>query len=231
MQLRTTKFWSKARTRTGFVALAIALAFLAGCATGRRVKPQPAAELPPVAEGPTVARLEDGRQGFVIRETPDMDAQSRGSFERAVALMNDGDYEQAAGLLEQVIEKAPEVTAPYIDLALAYEHIGKTDQAEEYLQLALRLFPAHPVASNEYGLLLRKSGRFAEARQVYEETLAAFPEYLPAHRNLGILCDLYLGDAACALDQYGIYSEAAPGDEQVKLWIADLRMRTGGGGR
>ena len=55
----------------------------------------------------------------------------------------------------------------------------------------------------------------------------AFPDYLPARRNLGILCDLYLNDPACALKQFEIYSEAMPGDAQVKIWIAELRMRLG----
>jgi tetratricopeptide (TPR) repeat protein len=89
------------------------------------------------------------------------------------------------------------------------------------------MVPQHPVASNEYGLLLRKAGRFAEARTIYEKTLATFPEYLPAHKNLGILCDLYLNDLACAMEQYEMYSVAMPGDEQVKIWIADLRRRLG----
>ena len=222
---------SRARTRAGFTLLALLLSVLAGCAVGEKVKPRPpqqkaaAAAQSPVPQGPTVARLKDGREGFVITETPHMEAEWRSDFEHAIALMEDKDYEKAAGLLEKVIAKSPGVTAPYIDIAMAYEHTGKPHKAEQNLKTALSLVPDHPVASNEYGLLLRRAGRFTEARQVYEKTLTAFPDYLPAHRNLGILCDLYLSDAKCALEQYEIYRKAKPEDKQVRLWIADLRLR------
>jgi hypothetical protein len=62
---------------------------------------------------------------------------------------------------------------------------------------------------------------------MYESAVARFPKYYPLHRNLGILCDLYLNDPECALEHYEIYSEAMPEDRQVKLWIADLRARSG----
>jgi len=156
-----------------------------------------------------------------------MDEKSRRDFERAVAMLKDQDYSQAIDLLEKVIEKSPGVTAPYIDVAIAYQHIGKPEQAEEHLKTALRLVPDHPVASNEYGVLCRKTGRFADARAIYEKAIARFPDYYPVHRNLGILCDLYLNDPVCALEHYEIYSEARPEDKQVKSWIADLRARLG----
>lgn len=156
-----------------------------------------------------------------------MDEASRRDFERAVAMLNDQDYGQAIELLEKVIEQSPGVTAPYIDIAIAYQHMDKPEQAAEHLKTALQLIPDHPVASNEFGLLYRKSGRFAEARAIYEKAIARFPDYYPVHRNLGILCDLYLNDPACALEHYEIYSEARPEDKQVKLWIADLRARLG----
>jgi Tfp pilus assembly protein PilF len=174
-----------------------------------------------------VARLEDGREGFVITEVPQTDKASYKDFDRAVAMLKDEDYEGAIVLLEKVIEKSPGVTAPYIDIAIAYRRTGRLEQAEENLKMALQLFPEHPVACNEYGLLNRRTGRFAEARVMYEKAIARFPDYYPAHRNLGILCDLYLSDPACALEHYEVYSEARPEDEQVKLWVADLRARLG----
>jgi len=205
--------WSNVRRRTGWVALVMVLALFSGCAVKNT--------------GPTVDRLKDGRQGFVIQEQPVVDAELRGEFERAVALMNDGNNAAAIELLTKVIERSPGSTAPHINIAEAYVLTGKPELAEQHLRTALGLVPGHPVASNEYGLLLRKAGRFSEAREVYEKAIAAFPDYLPARRNLGILCDLYLNDAPCALKQFEIYSEGMPADGQVKIWIAELRMRPG----
>jgi Tfp pilus assembly protein PilF len=221
----------------------MALSVLAGCATDGKVKAAPVADKPSMGTGtsaaapvadkpsvgmePSVARLEDGREGFIITEVPTMDNASRRDFDRAVALLKDQDYGHAIDLLEKVIKQSPGVSAPYIDIAIAYLRVGKPEQAEEHFKTALVLFPEHPVACNEYGLLCRKTGRFAEARAIYEKAIARFPEYSPLHRNLGILCDLYLNDPACAFEHYEIYSNAKPEDAQVKLWIADVRARLG----
>jgi Tfp pilus assembly protein PilF len=218
---------SKMRSFAGFGILAMALTVLAGCATDAKHKSATGAQAPLTVKGPSVARLGDGREGFVITEVPRMDEASRRDFERAVARLNEQDYSKAIDLLKKVIDGSPEVTAPYVDIAIAYERIGESEQAEAHLKTALTLVPAHPVASNEYGLLCRKAGRFAEAREIYEKAAARFPEYYPIHRNLGILCDLYLNDPECALKHYEIYSEAKPEDRQVKLWIADLHARLG----
>lgn len=220
--------WLKTRTYVGFVVLAMMLSVLAGCATNGKVKPAKVSQESSVAQGCSVVRFEDGRKGFIITEVPHMDEASRRDFERAVAMLNDQDYGQAIEFLEKVIEQSPDVTAPYIDIAIAYQHIGKPEQAEEHLKTAVQLVPDHPVAGNEYGLLYRKTGRFAEARAIYEKVIARFPDYYPVHRNLGILCDLYFNDPVCALEHYEIYSEARPEDKKVKLWIADLRARLGG---
>ncbi len=227
-----TQAWPGART--DFILLALLFSFLAGCSAGQKVKteimePEPpaVAEPSPQPEGPSVVRFEDGREGFIISEVPKMEEELRRDFERALAVLEDGDYEEAIEILEKIVDHSPGVTAPYINLAIACRRLDRFEKAEESLKTALDIFPDHPVASNEYGLLLRRDGRFAEARTVYEKSLASFPEYLPMHKNLGILCDLYLNDPACAREHYELYSKAMPEDERVKIWIAELRMRLG----
>jgi tetratricopeptide (TPR) repeat protein len=219
---------SEGRNRIGgLLLLTVLLLALAGCVTtGSKPKMESIDEELPVTEtGPSVEQLADGREGFVIREIPHMEPEAVRDFERAVAMMENQEYAKAVELLEKVIEQSPEVTAPYINLAIACRHLDKPEEAEQHLKTALEIVPGHPVASNEYGLLLRKSGRFVEARKIYEKALSTFPDYQPVRKNLGILCDLYLNDPTCALEQYENYSEAMPEEEQVKLWIVDLRMR------
>ena len=217
-----TRYWAV------FIALAAILAVLAGCATP--VDPAPSSNIqypppPPVAEGPLVSRLEDGREGFMIIEVARMSDRSRRDFESAVTMLREKDYQQAIDLLEKVIAQSPGVTAPYINLGMGYQQLGKPEQAEIQFKAALELVPDHPVACNQYGLLFRKAGKFEAARKIYEQGLARFPDYAPLHRNLGILCDLYLNDMENALVHYEIYSQAMPEDSRVKLWIADLRAR------
>lgn len=202
------------------------LSFVAGCAATKPTKTEPVTLKPSENKVETITHLENGRKGFVITENSDHSSWQN-DFERSVLLMQTGKEAEAIPILEEIVNQAPGVTAPYINLAIAYRHAEQFTQAEEQLKAALKLVPNHPVVNNEYGLLLRQSGRFEEAREVYETTLLLFPEYSPVHRNLGILCELYLRDTACALEQYSAYIEANPDEETVALWIADLNLRMG----
>lgn len=216
-----TRFW------IDVMVVVTILVVLAGCAA--QVNKEPAAPIEPEREiqGPSVLPLDDGRKGFIITEVTQLDDALRADFDKAVSMLDQKAYDQAIELLEGIIAQQPGVTAPYINLGIAYQQIGKPDQAEGPFKAALELIPDHPVACNQYGLLFRKSGRFDDARKIYEQSLAQFPDYAPLHRNLGILCDLYLNELEIALQQYEIYSQAVPEDDQVKLWIADLRARLG----
>jgi len=205
--------WGQSRSRAAVAALAVLLAFSSACAAKK--------------QGPVAEPLPDGRPGFMIREVEKVDGPARADFERAVALMNAGNDHGAIELLKKVIARSPGLVSPQVNIAMAYLRNGKQDLAERHFKTALYLVPGHPVASNEYGLLLRARADFKKARKVFERAVEHFPGYLPVHRNLGILCDLYLSDPGCALEQFEIYGQAMPADEQVKLWIAELRIRLG----
>jgi len=146
-------------------------------------------------------------------------------FQDALALLQAEKYEQAIELLESIVKTENRVTAPFVNLGVAYMRVGEMDRAEENLRRAVELDPAHPIANNELGLLYRKTGRFAQARTVYEKTLEIYPDFLPVRKNLAILCDIYLGDLDCALNHFEKLAEALPEDEKLKIWIAELKAR------
>lgn len=166
---------------------------------------------------------------YSVHEEVALSAELLRDFERALHHLQAEEYSEGIAVLEALVEhpQGQGNTAPYINLGIAYRLVGKLEEAEQSLQKALAINPDHLVASNEYAMVLRRRGRFQEARGVYERVLATYPEFLPARKNLGILCDLFLGDLECALEQYSAYLEAIPQDERVAVWIADVRGRLG----
>ncbi len=163
--------------------------------------------------------------GFTVTEVVPLPSDVRADYRRALSLLAQDDVKAGIALLVEVTEKVPQATAPLVDLGIAYSHAGSLDKAEAALKRALAATPDHPVAHNELGIVYRKQGKFAEARASYERALAIYPGFHYARRNLAVLCDLFLTDLPCALEQYELYRGTVSGDREVDIWISDIRNR------
>ena len=146
-------------------------------------------------------------------------------FLQAVEYLQGERYPEAVELLQSVVEREQRLSAPYVNLGIAYFKMGDEKHAEESFLEALRAAPLDPIASNELAVLYRHQGRFEEARKTYSDALALHPEHLPLIKNFGILCDLYLQDVNCALAQFQQYLKYEPEDPKVSIWVADLKRR------
>jgi hypothetical protein len=51
------------------------------------------------------------------------------------------------------------------------------------------------------------------------------PSYAPAHRNLGVLLDLFLDDPLTAQTELETYKQLTGEDKPVSGWLAELRSR------
>lgn len=182
---------------------------------------------PTVSHGPAAAVAQQQDGGFTLTEDVRVGADVRTDFNSAVKLLEAKQYDEGIGLLLHATQKAPNLVAAHVDLGIAYERSGDLEKAQASLERALALDPRHVVAYNELGMVLRREGRFAAARADYEKALALAPDFHYARLNLAILCDLYLADSKCALENYLAYQRLVPGDSQAGAWIRELRSRTG----
>jgi Flp pilus assembly protein TadD len=200
--------------------------------------PADSAELEPSAEAESVIAqilaerrrsdypdIDLSESGFTITERMRVRSDARSDYERALSLFLQERYDEGIAILEGVVETTPELTSPYIDLAIAFRQVGDLQLAEEALVAAQLLSPNNPVVFNELGIVYRKTGRFNEARASYEQALDIFGEFHFARRNLAILCDLFLADLECALQNYQAYLDSVGDDPEVAIWIADLNNR------
>jgi len=160
--------------------------------------------------------------GPVIPKPP---ARANSEFTRALALMRGNDPTQAILEMQVLTQSYPDLSGPYANLGILHRNANQLVEAEAAFAKATERAPWDAQTWTEYGLTLRQAGKFAEARAAYQKAIDANPSYAPAHRNLGVLLDLFLEDPVSAQAELETYKTLTGEDKPVSGWLAELRAR------
>ena len=83
------------------------------------------------------------------KSTLNFDGTSRAPDEAnriAVAIASEGEHERSLSLFEPLVERFPDSAALWVNLAVAYDELGRRDEALQALERALELDPEDPEA-------------------------------------------------------------------------------------
>jgi tetratricopeptide (TPR) repeat protein len=151
-------------------------------------------------------------------------------FNSAVKQAEAGQGVEAELEFKQLMEAAPELGGAAYNLGVQLRAAGRLDEAEQAFAAAVSRAPRSTMALTELGLTQRQRGNFKAAVESYTLALSVDPDYAPAHRNLGIVRDVYLGDPGAAIENFERYKALTGEDRPVTGWIADVRQRSGKAG-
>jgi tetratricopeptide (TPR) repeat protein len=155
---------------------------------------------------------------------PKPPARANGEFTRALGLMR-SDPTQASIEFQLMAQSYQDLSGPQANLGVLYRNANQLAESEAALKKATELAPWDAATWTEYGVTLRQAGKFAESRAAYEKAIEVNPSHAPAHRNLGVLLDLYLEDPVKAQSELETYKTLTGEDKPVSGWIAELRAR------
>ncbi len=156
---------------------------------------------------------------------PTAPARANTEFARALGLMRGGDATQAILEFQVMTQSYPDLPGPYTNLGIVYRNQNQLAESEAALAKATERASWDAQTWTEYGVTLRLAGKFPEARSAYEHAIAVNPSHAPAHRNLGVLLDLFLDDPVTAQSELETYKTLTGEDKPVSGWIAELRAR------
>jgi cellulose synthase operon protein C len=191
--------------------------------------PAPAMPDPPIATpaDPTAAPVSTtaAAPAAPAYNIPKPPARANSEFTRALTLMRGADPTQAILEMQVLTQSYPDLPGPYVNLGILHRNANQLAESEAALAKATERAPWDAQTWTEYGLTLRQAGKFPEARAAYEHATKVNPSYAPAHRNLGVLLDLFLEDPVTAQSELETYKTLTGEDKPVSGWLAELRAR------
>jgi tetratricopeptide (TPR) repeat protein len=136
-------------------------------------------------------------------------------------LAKEGRLEEAAGLLEKVLEKNPHLARAHIKLIAIYGQLGQPLKAEEHFQAAVRLEPQNPESYFDRGILFASQEKFLEAEASFRRVLEMDPSHPGAQLNLGSMLEAQ-GILPDAMAEYQKVLDKNPEDPEAHFSVGRL---------
>ena len=194
---------------------------LSGCSTINSTSQAQAPDTPFI---PAVETAPPQNPYLAERSAVPVNASRR--FEHSKLAIEQGEWLDAKTQLHSLVQDYPELSGPYLNLALVYLHLDDREQADHWFKQSIDRNNNNLLAYNQYGIFLREQGRFEQAESIYLQALAIWEPHADTHRNIGILYDLYLGDKKNALQHFYRYQALQDSkDKVVAGWIIDLERQ------
>ncbi|HMY37716.1 MAG TPA: tetratricopeptide repeat protein [Marinagarivorans sp.] len=161
-----------------------------------------------------------------LQHAGDAPAAAKTEFTRIQGLIKNGRSADAITALTKMRQDYPKLSGPAVNLALLYWKQKNYAQAQTAFEQAQGINKYNPDAYTQYAIMLREQGKFTEAEAQYLKALAVWPHNVQAHRDLGVLYDLYLVQPEKALQHFTLCDQlSAEPNKEIKGWIIELNRR------
>ena len=135
-------------------------------------------------------------------------------------------WRDSVTLWEYVISKKPEATLAHIDLGLAYNKLGRTEDAIKEFLDALKINFDNATVHNHLGLAYKKLGRTEDAIKEFIIAIQLNNQYAKPHNNLGTIYFEH-GRTGDAMKEFLTATKIDPGMSEAHRNLGVLFIKAG----
>lgn len=172
----------------------------------------------------------NGQATAVIQQEEDESDESDALYNRALALMGQGDSDAAIAHFSQAIKLRPDLAKAYHQRGFAYALQANLESAIADYNQAITLDPNFTEAYHNRGMAKLGRQQATEALEDFNRALELNPDFSDAYYNRGNTHYL-LGNHAAALADFRRHLELAPPSEETKMleeWVNELAAEVEG---
>lgn len=162
--------------------------------------------------GDAALSMETGEE-FFLPDPKELKAFAE-EFAMGLHLINEGEAERAAELLETVIEHNPENLIARLNLGRVYTGLQEAEKAIEHLQEAVHLAPTNATTKKYLGIALQSAGRNEEAIDVLRGIRTHPSQGISASKEIA-RCQLLMGQAEEAQHTLRFLADSGGGGPEI----------------